>query len=1165
MNDQSPPKRVTRARAAAKTSDAGVKIATAASKAKLTQAASTNKRKTRAQDEQEEDELADMPRTIEPEPTRATRGRVKKAPEPAMNEPAPVAPKSTRGRPKKAATEMPAPPAEPTRSLRGRATKIEVTDETPIAEAPKRAVRTRAATITKAPPKKSVKFEEPDKENVLPVAAGAKGKGKAAEASTGLRAKPVRKPAAAARATRGRGKATTDEKEEKEEKSSPLSPKKATQVGATKGHASDDELAIAEKTPMQPLMKSPVKPPGSIFNTAKKLDFSNSMSAHRAVSDVTQDLGTAVMGSPARRPPQSPFKDAIKAAPVKITLGDSVLKSPFKLSLPPPTTTTDAKPNLKASLLHSPARRPQSPMKVSENGSPSRSTSSKTLFASTPKVSTLKMSKFTTPRTINKSVPPPSAMVPASIAKPHAEDIPETDENSELFKSPAQLNLEFSGRLSSIVPRDVDPDAVLPEGLTGAATVPIAELEPVDDTVVHGSAEVLKVEESAEQLVSEEVPALGSTTPSASPSGYSTGTYVPREEDENPFEDTDSEDELASDSSQYAVGPFSGFRSASHDFESYPSTPFTAIAKTPRTAKTIRHSSEKTPSRADKLGFTPLAQQLSDWMAASPAKAEEEKADQATPTNIKKNAGVESIAVTAQHSPAKSTYFDDEMSVREELASEPEPAELEPDILEGNFSAPELDDEDLDLAYEADEMSLLEPEQIEALEAAAEEQEEIEAALSEASQEYGNENDTPIDPALLSLPPPAPTFFATPKRVLSERVCHTVSKVPLKPAADDTPIRPSPKKRSASISRLPVQRPSGDLKRNNTVISYSPSKATATPRARPQKKADDFEMQDACTTPTKEDTAMWSTLGTPPRTPRRDVNTALLKGAVVFVDVHTTEGADASVLFNELLSQMGARCVKSWNWNGSAEDGSKVGITHVVFKDGGRRTLERVRETGGVVACVGVGWVLDCERENKWVDEAPYAVDTSLVPRGGHRRRKSMEPRALANLNGTLVPSATSSRASNMSPTKEFLNLETPYIAKSKRRESIQWVQSPASGENDELADETLMLSPIPATPAPEMFSSYGEDGLYGDETPAGQTPYFLHNQNLVQKTAPPAKGKQFSIGGVEENENHSGVSSAFLSEKKDPSVMMRLMAARRKSLQWAPKVGSPLARGNEW
>jgi hypothetical protein len=175
-----------------------------------------------------------------------------------------------------------------------------------------------------------------------------------------------------------------------------------------------------------------------------------------------------------------------------------------------------------------------------------------------------------------------------------------------------------------------------------------------------------------------------------------------------------------------------------------------------------------------------------------------------------------------------------------------------------------------------------------------------------------------------------------------------------------------------------------------------------------------------------------------------------------------------------------------------------------------------------------------------------------------------MEPRALANLNGTLISSAatTPARKSNMSPTKEFLNLETPYTAKSKRRESIQWVQSPStsSPNDDELADQTLMLSPIPATPAPEAISAYGENGLYGDDTPTGQTPYFLNAQQIIQQTVPPAKGRFF------DDENPSPqAGKGFLSQKKDESVMMRLMAARRKSLQWAPKVGSPLAKGQAW
>ncbi len=182
-----------------------------------------------------------------------------------------------------------------------------------------------------------------------------------------------------------------------------------------------------------------------------------------------------------------------------------------------------------------------------------------------------------------------------------------------------------------------------------------------------------------------------------------------------------------------------------------------------------------------------------------------------------------------------------------------------------------------------------------------------------------------------------------------------------------------------------------------------------------------------------------------------------------------------------------------------------------------------------------------------------------------------MEPRALANLNGMLV--TTPAKAVNRSVSlggnaaRELLALpNTPFTGKKGRRESVQWVTTPASSlDDDEDEGETLLLSPVPKTPAPEMLSHYGEEGLYGvegDETPGGQTPYFLHKEMLVQKTAP--AGRKFVDTEVEEGEgdDEGGFERGFLSEKKDESVMMRLMAARRKSLQWAPRVGSPLARG---
>ncbi|KIW98919.1 uncharacterized protein Z519_00582 [Cladophialophora bantiana CBS 173.52] len=151
------------------------------------------------------------------------------------------------------------------------------------------------------------------------------------------------------------------------------------------------------------------------------------------------------------------------------------------------------------------------------------------------------------------------------------------------------------------------------------------------------------------------------------------------------------------------------------------------------------------------------------------------------------------------------------------------------------------------------------------------------------------------------------------------------------------------------------------------------------------------------------------------RTPLKTVGNGVLYGAIVHTDIHTSEGMDASAFYIDLLASMGARVVKEWRWNprasvasssqepaGSEAPVSNIGITHVVYKDGGKRTLEKVRSAKGQVLCVGVGWVLDCMREAKWLDESAYAVDASIMPRGGSRRRKSMEPRLLVNDNGFL-------------------------------------------------------------------------------------------------------------------------------------------------------------------
>ncbi|KAG0134674.1 hypothetical protein HOY82DRAFT_499857 [Tuber indicum] len=170
----------------------------------------------------------------------------------------------------------------------------------------------------------------------------------------------------------------------------------------------------------------------------------------------------------------------------------------------------------------------------------------------------------------------------------------------------------------------------------------------------------------------------------------------------------------------------------------------------------------------------------------------------------------------------------------------------------------------------------------------------------------------------------------------------------------------------------------------------------------------------------------------------------VLAGAVVFVDVYTADGADASGPYVHTLRGLGARVLKAWNWNPDGGNKDKIGITHVVFKEGSPRTLQKVKDSKGVVVCVGVGWVIQCQSEQEWMDESQFAVDLDIIPRGGHRRRKSMEPKALAALSELKTPQAPKRDAfSLLSRVPAQTEPKNPFLAKNlliARRKSMQFL-----------------------------------------------------------------------------------------------------------------------------
>ncbi|KAL6716396.1 hypothetical protein ACLMJK_005962 [Lecanora helva] len=1139
----SPPKRVTRARAAKAPEDAPAKpkttkVTTASSKAaaekrkaavlvKAEAPAKTTKRKTRADDEAAKHiEDLEAPTVEEQEPEEEqeskqanAKGRPKKVPAAATKKVEVVdadAPK-TRGRSTKATASTTSAKSEAPKP-RGRAKKApeskseaveaeEQTEETPP-EPAKKSTRGRpaaasqaAANVSKPAPaasKKRVKFEEAnDKENIPMEKAGTK---KSAMKPTGLNAKPLRKPVVARVTTRGRKAAQpskTSSEMPMQNEATPLSPKKINQV-AKSDPISEDELA-GEKTPVRALSMSPAKRPLSPIKdigSVSRLNFDQ----HMVPSSPAKEAPTNVLASPARRPPPSPFKDALKASPKRLDLGTSLAQPLLQSSHTPkkgsllqespkrgglsdsvtrPVLLPSKSPQ-KASLLQSPARRPMgSPTKVFDLGRVSPELMDVQVPTSPTKASPRKVPTFSLETAV--SSPFRAAKSPEQRSKVHI--MTDEERNADTAEVPS----------SPIRPRE--PEKL--EDITNFERTAQGSNGRVDTSVVSNdnlfsSAQVESTHDS--DNVSEDTDSPQPTGAFLGPA-FSIGSSSLHRIS---MASESSEDELASPQKIYEITPLKRQGISAKDFD----TP--AVIG----SEGVPHSS------AADLPFSPLADQLSGWKATSPEKQSRPRQARGMFSlgGERMSPAVEVPTPTVSNvSPAKVSFFEDEMAITN--------GQDETSFIE---SAETNDNDSAMFKVSID---------------------------SAASEEYGDENAAPTDTkACVSEQEADKTITCTPAKVFTPAKVisrpgeiYTVSKVPLRPSAEESPLN-VPRQRSRSlggplttVNQLQVARDEEGLVEQPATPALAASLPPQTPSSGMKLDAE-----------------------TPGRTVRKGVKPDVLKGAVVHVDVHTTEGADASGIFVDLLTQMGARCVKQWHWNprasfggsakgtaspqgGSPDAGaSKIGITHVVYKDGGKRTLEKIRSANGEVHGVGVGWVLDCEREDKWLDEADYAIDTSLFPRGGGRRRKSMEPRALANLNGSLVTasdSETSPKSPDMSPTKEFLTFDTP----ASRRDTF--VIEPAQAQ---------VVSDVAAPSTPGGISANDETleerSAYGSPT----TPYYLSKgAKLMQQTCPPKQMAPMGLFPVSGN----------IEDQPDETVRRRLIEARRKSLQWSSRIRSPLGR----
>jgi hypothetical protein len=161
-----------------------------------------------------------------------------------------------------------------------------------------------------------------------------------------------------------------------------------------------------------------------------------------------------------------------------------------------------------------------------------------------------------------------------------------------------------------------------------------------------------------------------------------------------------------------------------------------------------------------------------------------------------------------------------------------------------------------------------------------------------------------------------------------------------------------------------------------------------------------------------------------------------------------------------------------------------------------------------------------------------------MIPRGGAKRRKSMEPRALANINGSLTSSVSSRRSrvpADWETIEEFMKLSP---------------NTPPNANGESSSSRTLPDAPNTPTAQATDDSTYDFSNFNFDFTMSPATPYFLsQGAKLIQQTCPPKQTQQglfFPLSGEIEDE-------------PNPSLRAKLEAARRKSLVFKPKVGSPL------
>lgn len=126
------------------------------------------------------------------------------------------------------------------------------------------------------------------------------------------------------------------------------------------------------------------------------------------------------------------------------------------------------------------------------------------------------------------------------------------------------------------------------------------------------------------------------------------------------------------------------------------------------------------------------------------------------------------------------------------------------------------------------------------------------------------------------------------------------------------------------------------------------------------------------------------------------------------------------------------------------------------------------------------------------------------------------------------------------------------------RRDSTVWMRTPSDHDEDEDApsehdwDRAVnMLTPVPKTPAPEAVARFAMDVTPDSPSTLSYDDDDGEREQLLMRTCPPKKSSN----------TFTDLGEDFMGQNKNPTFIMRLMEARRKSMQFAPKVASPLSK----